>query len=121
MRCDTFDIPREIPQMVSIRDIPYLDVVATATKSRDQIVLFIVNRCLTSGYNAAIEFAELDKDRQAEIALFHALGDPMAAQTWANPHTCDVTFEKNYTRDGKINIQTPKCSVVRVVLTQPEK
>jgi len=116
--CDTFDIPRKIPQMMRLKNIPYLDAVALSTENRNQIVVFIVNRSLTSDYNVNLELIGITAGRNANIALFSALDDPLVPQTWKNRVTYAIKLQKSRLNNGRMNINVPICSVTKIVLNK---
>lgn len=115
--CDKFDIPRKIPQMIIINDIPYIDAVAVSDKDKRQIVIFAINRSLTSIYNTCIELKNISISRIANIERFIASGDPMAGQMWGTAKAFEIqTEEIPINKDGKFNINMPVCSVTKITI-----
>ena len=53
----TYDVSQGSPRSPEVRDVPYLDVVATANETGDKITLFAVNRHLTQDIAAAIKLS----------------------------------------------------------------
>jgi hypothetical protein len=54
---ETYDISQGSPRSPEVRDVPYLDVVATANEAGNKLTLFAVNRHLTQDIAAAIKLS----------------------------------------------------------------
>ncbi len=119
--CDTFDMARPVTQMQTVSDLPYLDAVALRDIDNNQIVLFLINRSLTSGYQTAIELETMTGPRQAHLSVF-SVGEDfldytphcMAAQTWEMPRQFQITNHSLLVEGGVMTVDLPACSVVRV-------
>jgi len=119
VKCDTFDMERNVPQMWFTTDIPYIDAIATVSEDTGKITLFIVNRSVRSDYDIRINLEGLSGKRKAEVTTFEAVDDPMVDQTWSRNNVSKLTNSAIILDNGKLSINIPPSSVVRVVLNQP--
>lgn len=116
VECDTYDLKRKITQMMTLDDIPYLDVVALTNDEKSTVCLFIVNRSLTADYDVEVRLDGPAGMRRGEALYFTAKDDPMAAQTWTNPRVFQWDRKPVLVRDGRFEVTSPLCSVTRVIL-----
>jgi len=119
VKCDTFDMERNVPQMWFTTDIPYIDAIATVSEDTGKITLFIVNRSVRSDYDIRINLEGLSGKRKAEVTTFEAVDDPMVDQTWSRNNVSKLTNSAIILDNGKLSINIPPSSVVRMVLNQP--
>jgi len=114
--CDTYDLERKITQMITLDDIPYIDVVALGKEGETKVSLFIVNRSVHSDCRIHVDLDGVLRNGKAEVLLFTAKDDPMASQTWANPRVFKTVEETVIVKDGKFEVDSPMCSVVRIIV-----
>ena len=58
----------------------------------------------------------MPNEYKAEVLLFSAKDDPMAAQTWTNPQVFNIQKEKIRIGGGMFEVFSPTCSVTRVII-----
>lgn len=119
--CDSFDMEDSVPQMQTVTDIPYLDAVTLKNASKNEIVLFVVNRSLTSSYDVEIKLEGVSDHRSANVSVFSVNEDYMdftpncmAAQTWNEPKQSQIIHDNILTGEGTLNVKIPACSVAKV-------
>ncbi|MBD3288994.1 hypothetical protein GF337_09340 [candidate division KSB1 bacterium] len=115
---ETFDMEKEVPQMFIVKDIPYIDAVATATKDLGEIVLFIANRSVTSNYDVDIKLENVPGNRVAQIDTYEATDDPMEPISWENPDVFRIRTEEETVENDRIRMNIPFSSVVKLTVRE---
>ena len=116
VKCDTFDMERDVPQMQFTTDIPYIDAISTISEDTGEIALFIINRSVRSDYDICVNLEGLSGKHKAEVTTFEAVDDPMVNQLWSRSNVSKLTDSAVIFDNGKLNVNISPSSVVRVVL-----
>lgn len=122
--CDTFDMEQSVPQMQTITDIPYVDAAAVKDADKNQMILFLVNRSLTSRYDVEIEMEGISNRGSAILSVFSVneeymdyTAHCMAPQTWDKPRQFQIRTEEVLTEAGILRMSMPSCSVAKIVIS----
>jgi len=113
---ETFDMERDVPQMWFTTEIPYVDAIATTTDNKDRVVVFIINRSVTSSYDVDISFEGLGGTYNADMMTFEAIGDPMVNQTWSRNDVSRVTAGETVVKNGKAKIVADPLTLIRLTI-----
>ncbi len=122
--CDTFDMQRSVTQMKTVTDIPYIDAAALKDVDKNRMILFLVNRSLTSQYDVEIRMEGISNYGSATISIFSVneeymnfTAHCMASQTWDKPRQFQIRTEDVLTEAGILRMNMPSCSVAKIVIS----